>query len=116
MFKFNFAPEDKNENEKEEIEQEIICEPLKFHNLQISELSTKKIGKTENFERIGELEYFLESDVISDLEDGIYEGGNVLWECTLDLIKYFDQSIDCFEGKSGKIFKKKSYSRVETLK
>ena len=95
MFKFNFAPEDKNENEKETMEQEIICEPLRFHNLQLADLNKKKTGKTENFERIGELEYFLESDVISDLEDGIYEGGNVLWECTLDLIKYLDQSILC---------------------
>ena len=107
MFKFNFAPEDKSENEKEEMKKEIISEPLKFHNLEISELNKKKTGKTENFERIGELEYFLESDVISDLEDGIYEGGNVLWECTLDLIKYLDQSIDCFQGKSGNIFDKK---------
>ncbi|KAM4702479.1 histidine protein methyltransferase 1 homolog [Discoglossus pictus] len=35
----------------------------------------------------------------SDLISGVYEGGMKVWECTFDLIKYFEDEDICFEGK-----------------
>ncbi|XP_053563916.1 histidine protein methyltransferase 1 homolog [Bombina bombina] len=35
----------------------------------------------------------------SDLIPGVYEGGMKIWECTFDLIKYFDEEGVYFEGK-----------------
>lgn len=109
MFKFNFVPADKENEKKIEIDEEIVFEPMKFHKLEpCSKFHSSKTGKTENFERIGQLQYFLDTDTKSDLEGGIYEGGNVVWECTLDLMRYLDQSIESFDGKSGKIFESKN--------
>ncbi|XP_069599198.1 histidine protein methyltransferase 1 homolog [Ranitomeya imitator] len=36
----------------------------------------------------------------SDLISGVYEGGMKIWECTFDLIKYFEDEDVNFEGKS----------------
>ncbi|KAM4053677.1 histidine protein methyltransferase 1 homolog isoform 1-T3 [Anomaloglossus baeobatrachus] len=36
----------------------------------------------------------------SDLISGVYEGGMKIWECTFDLIRYFEDEDVSFEGKS----------------
>lgn len=50
-----------------------------------------------------QLQYFSNTNNLNsytkDIIPGEYEGGFKLWECTLDLLRYFDTQPGIFEGK-----------------
>ncbi|KAG8452265.1 hypothetical protein GDO86_004172 [Hymenochirus boettgeri] len=67
---------------------------LGFINISVVEMTLS--DKESNGENIISKTLTSNSDLIS----GVYEGGMKIWECTFDLIKYFEDKNVNFEGKS----------------
>ena len=102
MFKFNFT---EPENSVDHVIKSEIAEshpPLQIHKLKNDQYENNGTGSYEvlNYS-FGKMFYLLNSTDTCDLQDGHYEGGNVVWECTIDLLKYFEKNDISFENKSG---------------
>ena len=108
MFKFNFTPdggkefeEDSGDDVKMSDEETETIAPLKQHDFApCSPTDSDAIhGDICEFD---ELKYFVDRRSESDIQNGHYEGGNVVWECTLDLLQHLEKQRVDLEGKSGK--------------
>lgn len=103
MFKFNFTEEISTDIAVVKPEHSEIIKPLVFHCT--AERQSNEDGDTVKLNySFGSLFYILNTSSKCDLQDGLYEGGNVVWECTIDLLNCFEQSYIMFNDKSGRRF------------
>lgn len=99
MFKFNFTEEISTDIAVVKPEHSEIIKPLVFHCT--AERQSNEDGDTVKLNySFGSLFYILNTSSKCDLQDGLYEGGNVVWECTIDLLNCFEQSNIMFNDKS----------------
>jgi len=106
MFKFNFAPdggkdfeEDSGDDVKMREEENEPIASLKQHDFAPCSPTNSDAIHGDICEFDG-LKYFVHQRSDSDLQNGYYEGGNVVWECTLDLLQHLEKQRVQLEGKS----------------
>ena len=107
MFKFNFDPDGGKDFEEDPVDNFRIREdepesisPLKQHDFALC-LPTNSDIIDSDICQFDELKYFVDRNTERDLQNGHFEGGNVVWECTLDLLQHLKKGKFQIEGKSG---------------
>ncbi|KAJ8912634.1 hypothetical protein NQ315_015146 [Exocentrus adspersus] len=128
MFKFNFSPtclNDQNAGYNLESNKNVktwtdckklmpqkhnlytnILSNVKFKTIPVNDLEIKYVCSTEILQFLQKAEHPYDISVLkaeenhSDLLPAVYEGGIKIWECTYDVLKYFDLNKIEFENKS----------------
>eukprot|EP01117_Protostelium_nocturnum_P009902 TRINITY_DN3527_c0_g1_i8.p1 TRINITY_DN3527_c0_g1~~TRINITY_DN3527_c0_g1_i8.p1 ORF type:complete len:269 (+),score=83.13 TRINITY_DN3527_c0_g1_i8:73-879(+) len=96
----SFAPAKEIQYVEEKEDENISIESsLKIGNTELIKVHrVKERGEKEDTNKTKEeVEKVLQN---SDLSPGVYEGGFKLWECSIDLIHYLEETSFSFEGKT----------------